>query len=175
VATLDDLNDVAEAFLMASIAALELTDAGVPGRAFVSSGEPALDCCGQLSVWNQTLEDVALAGGQGALSPAKKINRGTQPSITLRIQATRCQIGLNKLGEGELPRPADMQATAKMTNQDAWALRCHLMRELRRDGSLAQVCAGAEFLGAQALTPQGGCVGWTFTIRYPIEGGILGT
>jgi hypothetical protein len=172
IATVDQLNDVAEAFLAAAVAALAMTDAGAPGRAFVSPGEPALDCCGQCSVWNQTLSDVALAGGSGALSPAKKINRGTQPTILLLIQTTRCQIGLGKLGEGELPKPEDLSATAQMTNQDVWALRCHLMSELRH-GVLAQICSGAEYLGSQALVPQGGCVGWTTTFRYPIEGGII--
>jgi hypothetical protein len=173
VATLDDLNDVAQAFLDAATDALDLTAAGAPGRRYISPGEPALDCCGQLTVWIQTLTDADLAAGSGALSRQKAVNRGTQPEILLNIQATRC-IDLTPDPATELPYPERLEDAALAMNQDGWALRCHLMDSLRH-GALAQVCSGAEFLGANALIPQGGCVGWTFTFRYPIDGGIIGT
>jgi hypothetical protein len=173
VATVDDLNVVAEAFLAAATAALELTPAGAPGRRYVSPGEPALDCCGQLTVWMQQISDAGLQAGNGALSRAKAINRGTQPEVTVFIQATRCA-DLTPVGTMDLPSPEALGAAATVINRDGWALRCHLMSELRT-GELAQVCSGAEFLGANVLIPQGGCVGWTLSFRYPVEGGLLGT
>lgn len=172
MATVDDLNVVADAFLAASIDALDLTPAGAPARAFVSPGEPALDCCGQLTVWVQQVGDADLLSGNGALSRAKAINRGTQPQVTLFIQATRCAD--LRAEAGGLPSVENLAAAAAVINRDVWALRLHLLSELRT-GELAQVCSGAEFLGANAIVPQGGCVGWTLSFRYPVEGGLLGT
>ncbi len=173
MATLDDLNVVAQAFLAAATTALDLTDVGAPARRYISPGEPALDCCGQLTVWIQAIANADLLAGNGALSREKAINRGTQPEITLFLQATRC-VDLTPVKATDLPDPAALQAAATAMNQDGWALRTQLMWELRH-GELAQVCSGAEFLGAQALIPQGGCVGWTFSFRYPVEGGVIGT
>lgn len=172
MATVDDLNDVAEAFLSASTDALDLTPAGAPGRRYVSPGEPALDCCGQLTVWVQTVGDAPLNAGPGALARSKAINRGTQPQVTLFVQATRCAD--MELDTNKLPDPLALQAAAVTINRDVWALRCHLMDELR-NGDLAKICSGAEFIGAVALVPQGGCVGWTLSFRYPVDGGIIGT
>ena len=170
MATVDDLNVVAEAFLAAATDALALTPSGAPGRRYVSPGEPALDCCGQLTVWVQVLSDADLNAGAGALARAKAINRGGQPQVTLYVQATRC-VDLKEDANG-LPLPANLQAAATAINADAWALRCHLLWELRH-GELAELCSGAEFLGGTALVPQGGCVGWTFGFRYPVEGGSI--
>jgi len=173
VATVDDLNVVAAAFLNAAIDALDLTPAGAPSRAFVSPGEPALDCCGQLTVWIQQIANADLLAGNGALSRAKAINRGTQPEAVVFVQATRC-VDLRSEGSSGLPAVANLAEAATVINRDVWALRCHLMSELRH-GELAQVCSGAEFLSANAILPQGGCVGWTLSFRYPVEGGLLGT
>ena len=173
MATVADLNVVAQAFLVAATDALELTAAGPPARRYVSPGEPALDCCGQLTVWIQQISDAELLAGSGALARAAAIKRGTQPEIGLFVQATRC-VNLAADKATDLPSPTNLEAAAVAINEDAWALRTQLMWDLRH-GDLAQVCSGAEFLGANALIPQGGCVGWTFSFRYPIEGGVIGT
>lgn len=171
MAALDDLNDVAQAFLDAALVALDLTPTGAPSRSYVSPGEPPLDCCGQCTVWVQSVGDADLQAGNGALSRPKAINRGTQPQVVIFVQATRC-VDLAEDSVTKLPVPANLQAAATAINRDVWALRCHLMHELRR-GSLAEICSGAEYLGANALVPQGGCVGWTLSFRYPVEGGVL--
>jgi hypothetical protein len=173
MATVDDLADVAEAFLAAAVTSLSVTPTGAPARRYVSPGEPALDCCGQLTVWTQTLDDAALAAGQGALARPDAIRRGTQPQVSLFIQITRCA-DITPAKVDSLPDPAKLQDAAVMVDQDGWAMRCGMMFELRH-GDLANLCSGAEFLGAQKLVPQGGCVGWTFSYRYPIEGGIITT
>jgi hypothetical protein len=173
VASVDDLNTVAQAFLVAATTALDLTPAGAPGRRYVSPGEPALDCCGQLTVWVQSLSDADMNAGPGALAPAKRINRGGQPQVVIFVQATRC-VDTTPNSSTELPDPTKLEEAATAINRDGWALRSQLMWELRH-GELAQICAGAEFLGGDVLVPQGACAGWTFQFRYPIEGGVLGT
>ncbi len=172
MATLNDLNDVSAAFLTVALEALAKTNAGAPGRAYVNAGEPAMDCCGQCVIWIQDLTEAAAVGAQGALGPSKAVLRGSLPQITVFVQATRCQIGLDKLRENELPKPGDLQATATMVDQDGWALRLTFADSIR-NGLLSRVCSGVEMLGGTKLTPQGGCVGWTFSFRYPIEGGKL--
>lgn len=173
MAAVDDLNEVAAAFLSAATDALDLTPAGAPGRRYVSPGEPALDCCGQLTVWIQQLGDADLNAGPGALARSKAINRGGKPQVSIYIQATRC-VDLNPEKAGGLPQPVLLEEAATTINRDGWALRCHLLWEIRH-GDLAELCSGVEFLGGNVITPQGGCVGWTFLFRYPVEGGVLTT
>lgn len=175
MATLADVFLIDEAFLAAAVDALLLTAAGVPERAYVSPGEPALDCCPQLTVWSQTISEVGLDAGPGALARPKAINRGDRIVITENIQITRCAPRPKQRG-GEVspPSAADLQACAQTVDEDGWALWLGISEALRY-GDLANLCSGAERLGAQKLLPQGGCVGWTFTYRYPIEGGRLGT
>lgn len=174
MAEINDVNTITAAFLAAAIRALDLTDEGPPGRVYVSPGEPALDCCGQLTVWTQSITEIGFAAGEGALANANRLKRGGMPQLLIYVQATRCQIGLNRLSESELPDPADLQATAMIVDQDGWALRCHMAWELRH-GELAEICRGVEMLGGQKLTPEGGCVGWTFQFQYPLEAGVLAT
>lgn len=172
MATINDIFDVEQAFLAAAVAALELTDAGAPPRQIISPGQPALDCCGQVAVWAQTLGETDFQHGQGALAAASRIRSGGLPQLLISIQATRCHLGLKAIEKGDLPSPADITATARIVDQDGWALRNHIAWELRH-GALADLCNGVEMLGGEKMIPQGGCVGWGFAYRYPIEGGIL--
>lgn len=175
MATVSDIYNIADAFLAAAVEALEQTAEGPPERAFVAYGEPALDCCGQLCVYTQSINDVGLAGAVGALGGAKNINRGGATTITLIIQITRCVTPPKESG-GKItfPPPDVQQAEAAVIDEDGWALWLGMNYALKH-GDLHEICAGAERLGAQKMTPQGSCAGWVFSYRYPIEGGILGT
>lgn len=166
----DDTYDVACAFLTAAYDALSLTDAGPPGRSYVNAGEAPMDCCGELVVWTQTLADQA-----SQIPEPKQLRNGKQPLLTIIVRATRCAPTMKEEnGRIRFPEPDALMKSAKMVEQDGWALWNHISAELRH-GALAKVCAGAYRDGATKLIPQGGCVGWTFTFRYPIEGGLLGT
>ena len=175
-ADINALYEIAQAFLDAATDALAFTDAGPPGRRFVSAGQPALDCCGQLTVWTQFLTEADTFSGAGALAGSHKPKIGAAPILTVNIQATRCATGKldEEGGRITLPTPAELDADAKAISQDGWALWNHLNWALKH-GDLAQVCSGAWRDQAQELTPQGGCIGWQFTFRYPIEGGTFGT
>lgn len=175
MATVSDVFDIAKAFLDASIEALEQTDSGPPDRAFVAPGDPALDCCDQLVTWTQAINEVPLTGGTGAMGPARRIARGNAIVVTIAVQITRC-IAVSKEVGGKIvpPDALEQQASAQTIDEDGWALWLGLTYALKH-GSLANICSGAERLGGQKLMPQGGCGGWLFTYRYPIEGGILGT
>ncbi len=175
MATVSDVFDIAEAFLAASVDALNLTAAGAPDRAFVAPGDPVLDCCDQLTVHTQAIGDIGLFAGNGALAPADRIQRGGAVFVTLVIQITRCVAVSTESGGKLTPlSPAAQQASAEIIDEDGWALWLGLSDALKH-GDLHEICSGAERLGGVKLQPQGGCGGWVFTYRYPIEGGILGT
>ena len=174
-ASVDDLNDISLAFLAASIDALNKTPEGAPERAFVSPGEPAMDCCPQLSVHTQLLHevDVRTRTSAGALGAAKQIIRGGAITVTLSIMVIRCVPGNEeKAGRIIAPPPEKLQAAAALIDSDGWALWLGLTYALKH-GDLKDTCSGAERLGGTKLTPQGGCGGWVFQYRVPIEGGIL--
>lgn len=173
MATVSDLFDIAAAFLAASITALEKTTAGPPDRAYVAPGDPALDCCDQLTVHNQFLGEVAFEAGSGAMARAKAINRGGLATATVVIEITRCvAVGTVSAGKISPPKAVELQQSARTIDEDGWALWLGLNYSLKH-GDLAQFCSGAERLGGTKLIPQGGCGGWVFSYRYPIEGGIL--
>ena len=175
MAALDDLYTIAAAFLDSATDALALTDEGPPARAFVSPGEPALDCCPQLAVWTQNLIDGAMLQEPTGLGAARKINRGGLPVVTIFVQAVRCAPMIEDTGgKIKLPDPDELSAAARAIDQDGWALWNHISWDLRH-GDLANVCAGAWRDGGTKLQPQGGCAGWTFIFRYPVEGGQFGT
>lgn len=168
--SVDETYDIAAAFLAASYDALALTEAGPPGRAYVNPGEAPMDCCGELVVWTQSIADQA-----SQIPEAKQLRHGKQPLLTIIVRATRCAPTMTERdGKIRFPDTADLMAAAKEVEQDGWALWNHLSEELRH-GTLGKICAGAYRDGAVKLQPQGGCVGWTFTFRYPLEGGAIGT
>lgn len=173
MASIDALYDLADAFLAASIVALEQTAAGPPTRAYVSPGQAAIDC-EQLTVHVQTLSESPFQTGNGAEARSKAINRGGLAKATLVIQVARCvPVPEVRNGKPIFPAPADLDAAARMIDQDGWALWLGLNYALKH-GTLMEVCAGAERLGGEKLIPQGGFGGWLFTYRVPLEGGVLG-
>lgn len=172
MATIDDINDVVAAFLVAAADALAITDGGTPPRAFTSASRPALDCCNQLTAWAAFLGDadtVLPPGGMGGADRAKKV--GAQPVLTVTIQVTRCApVPKNDGKTITLPTAEALAAVSRLTNQDAWVLWNHLNHEVKH-GELAKVCGGAWRDGITAVENQGGCVGWEVVFRYPIAGG----
>ena len=92
---------------------------GSPGRAFVSPGEPALDCCddGQLTVHASAIQEALTKVGlnAGAKHRAGKVHINL---VTFVVTIARCW----NWPEGGIPETSDLEATASQTNADAWAL-----------------------------------------------------
>ncbi len=177
MATVSDVYDIADLFLAAALQYLVFTEAGPPERVFVAYAEPSLDCCGQLVAYTQSIQEVDLRTRTqfGALGAAKQINRGGAITVTQIVQITRCiATPTLKGGKVTFPSPEVQQAEAQMIDEDGWAVWLGVSESLKH-GALKNVCSGAERLGGLKMPAQGGCAGWTFTYRYPIEGGTLGT
>jgi len=130
--------------------------AGAPARTFLSPGDPALDCCDQLTV--NVTSSTFIAPVQGPL--AKAPDRINGP--TLVVTATRC------IPTGEEPPIADMEAAAEQINADGWALWNHLFN-LWRSEMLFTLC-GVLSMNLQPMPPSGGCAGWRLIVQTNLEG-----
>jgi hypothetical protein len=174
MADVTDLYEKAAAFLAASQEALALTPSGPPDRAYVSPGQPPIDC-EQLVVWNESIGESQFLAGSGAESRAKAINRGGLAKATVRIQIVRC-VPLPSTNGGRVtwPAPTDLALSALQIDEDGWALWLGLNDALKH-GDLHEACSGAERLGAEKILLQGGFGGWNFSYRVPLNGGLLGT
>jgi len=134
---------------------------GAPERNFVSPGQPAFDCCPQLTVNATPISDAPLA--PGGLAAGRKIG-GSINHVGLTISITRCQPQT-----ADTPPADSLQAVAEQTNADVWALWNHL-QSLWRSGDLFKLCGEVFWDGARAIQPSGGCVGWTLGIRVSLDG-----
>lgn len=168
------LYDFAEELLAESVLALTTTTAGSPTRAYVAASLPALDCCPQLTVHVQGL---ALEG-TSPVSPGPVVGFRTQLGqvnlATLLVTIVRCSP--QPTGGDLTPPDAAANATfAATVLEDLWAL-WNWITNIIRDGTLFEgKCMGVYLDGATPIDDQGGCGGWTFTIRTSIQGYASGS
>jgi hypothetical protein len=159
-----DLDALAHELLDAAVEALDTIPilapglGGSPERSFVSPGLPALDCCDQLTVHVAAVNEHPSGQSNTHKSGARK------NLVTLVIHATRCHDI-----ETVPPLPETLEATAEQMNADGWALWNHFWK-LMRSGDLLTLCDEVIWDGLRALTPSGGCGGWTLTIRGAYQG-----
>jgi hypothetical protein len=166
VANATDLQFLAEEYLAACVEALDTVPTfapglgGAPERSFVSPGLPAFDCCDQLTVHVAGVSDSstspAIPTGRSATS--MKVN-----VVSLVATSTRC------LPVGEPPSALDLQASAEQLNADGWALWNHLYNMIRAD-LLFTLCGEVFWDGLRSINPQGGCGGWTLSLRVQLDG-----
>lgn len=170
-----DLYEMANEFLQAGISALDTLVAlgldGAPERAFVSPGEPAADCCPQLTVHTVGIEEAPTEPtGQGGLAAGRRasFHRINQPSFTMTV--FRCvPTADQQLTKVVPPSVADSEAAAQQLNGDAWALWNHLYNMVRQQ-ALWSKCQGIFPGPARALPQQGGCGGWVLIYRVRLDG-----
>ncbi len=134
---------------------------GAPARQFVSPNTPVWDCCDQLAVWPTPLNEADTSPGGLAAGHRKKLGRINH--VLISVQITRC------IPTEVEPAPADLTASAEQLNADAWALWNHLFN-LAESGGLLTLCKEVFFDGITAVSPTGGCGGWTANIRAQLDG-----
>ena len=156
-----DLYALAQELLSASIEALDTIPTfdpglgGAPDRAFVSPGQPAFDCCPQLTVHVQAVNETP-AGQSNTHKTGARHN-----IVTLVVTAIRCH---DLPSDGSPPSIETLEATAEQMDADGWALWNHLWN-LMRSGDLLTLCDEVFWDGLRALTPSGGCGGWVDRLR----------
>lgn len=158
--------------LSASIAALDTIPTfdpglgGAPDRTFISSGQPALDCCDQLTVHagpirEATTEPLVLGAGTRHRQDFR-INH-----VGMFVTITRCV----ELGEFQdfPPSTVVLEEVAQQTNADAWALWNYIWNLLRA-GELSTLCDEWFMDSLTPLQPSGGCSGWLLSMRAELHG-----
>lgn len=161
-----DLMALANEFLAAcedslnTIPGFDASLAGAPTRSFVAPGQPAADCCPQL-----TVHVVSVTEDQGGLFvPGRSAMTGRQNQVQLAMTLFRC-------AETEKPMPevAELVESATQVNADGWALWNHLYNMIR-EGTLFSTCSEVAWLGLRNLQPEGGCVGWYLLVQVHLDG-----
>lgn len=173
-----DLKALATELLVAATAALDTIpsyDATLDGsqpRVFVSPGQPADDCCDQLSVQVGTLS-AAPTSPQGL--PAGKLHDSARVNhVQLLLRSTRCVPTVD--GNGNFPTVLELEASSDQLYADGWAIWNHIFNMLRAE-LLFSRCDEVFWDGGRMLVPSGGCGGWVFTFRVSFDGyeEVLGT
>lgn len=164
--TVNTLDELATALLAVVETALGDTPGGVPDRVYVPAAPPAFDCCDFATVHVAALEYAPTSPASG-VSGGMRTKYGGIILATLTITAVRCAASIPD-GE-ELPSVDDMNAVGALVRADGWALWNHL-RTAINDGDFGGLCDVREFSRGVPVPEQGGCVGWTFTLRAALDG-----
>lgn len=145
---------------------------GAQTRQFISPGQPADDCCDQLSVQVSALRDAPTS--PVGLAAGTKHRSGRVNHVILIVRSTRCVPMVD--GKGNFPTAQALSDSAQQLDADAWALWTHLFNLLHAK-LLFESCGEVHWDGGLAAIPSGGCGGWTFTFRVTLDGyeEVLGT
>jgi len=165
-----DLFETANDLLLAAAEALDTVPdflgtgfLGAPDRQFIAPGNPVHDCCEQLAVWVNPVG--AGSRSPGTLAPVMQITRPT-----LRVHATRCVPTGRLVGKQYVPpTPEVLSASAEQHLADGWALWNHIFNLIRAE-QLFIKCSKIIWDGLRSITPQGGCGGYTLTLRVEKDG-----
>ena len=141
---------------------------GAPERTFVSAGQPAFDCCPQLSVnAYRTTEGITSPFGLGAGTRHRQNFRVNHVGVD--VWSARCAAtGQN----GQPPTVAAITAVAEQVNADGWAL-WNTLWNVNRGGSsdpIVSLCNEWFMDALIPLQPSGGCAGWRLSIRAELAG-----
>jgi hypothetical protein len=161
-----DLHDFAVELLEASVIALNTIPTfapglvGAPERSLVTLGEPAADCCPQLTVH--------IAGIAEAPPDAQPY--GYLSYVQLIVTIFRCSPSGTQSKTGYVPPAVTaLEATAEQGNADAWALWIHLHAR-HNQRLLFGRCKKVFWDGLRSLPVSGGCAGWVLGVRASLDG-----
>lgn len=167
-----DFFDQADELLSAAVGALDTLVAlgldGAPERRFVAPGEPAADCCPQLTVHAPGVDQAPTEGG---LPLGRQAGRHFMINhVTLVITLFRCvPMPEDTLKGPVMPSAAEMNASSMQLLADGWALWNHIFNMIGADLLFAK-CNGVFPGPLRALPQEGGCGGWFFPIQVVLEG-----
>ena len=143
-----------------TIPTYEPTLDGAPDRYFVAPGQPAADCCPQLTV------HVGPIGEFFSSAPPPKASDARINRVQFIATLFRCVPTLT--AGGNPPDLHDQAAAAEQIDADGWALWNHVWN-LVRNGTLFARCN--PFVQSMTpLVPSGGCGGWILTVSAHIDG-----
>lgn len=148
--------------------ALATTVGGVPDRSFVSAGQPALDCCPQLTVHVEGIS----ADTTAPVNPLAAGHRTqTGQLILARMVVTIARCAPTFGGDTLItPSASALQESALEVDQDMWAIWNKLFTVKEEGNIFDGACSALYFNGGIPLDTAGGCAGWTFEVQAAIQG-----
>lgn len=168
--------DVAQLALDCVCAAMDAAVVDIPGYscpcvAFVSAGEPALDCCdincgntlgGQLTVhWENIFPSDNFPSPSGGFDPCK----ASSWVANLVVTSARCAPTMDEQGT---PAPPDaMTANARLMAVDAWAIMTALSCCVVNEPVAGKRKRRISIIGSTALVTGGGCA--AVEVRAAVE------
>lgn len=163
----DTLYDFSTELLTACEAALSTTIGGTPDRSYITVEAPSLDCPEQLTVHVASLAmDPRLAGPQQGTAFQTNSWRNIASVVATIVRCTPQPQGLSDT----TPALADLEALARKTQQDVWAI-WNYVAGLLADGALFEgKCRPYDFQVARALPESGTSAGWVFTANIAVDG-----
>lgn len=167
-----DLFDLALEWKAVCLEAVASTVGGAIAHAFVSPGPPSIDCVPQLSVYPGS--PIAEADTSPLSPPLSQGQRdhltGTVHLVNLTCVVVRCIPTVEE--DGALPEPAKIEAAAKETSEDVWAI-WNFTRTRHREGTLFASPSGTRELildPAFPIPPGGDSGGWQIPLRVQLGG-----
>lgn len=169
----EDLHALAQEYLAACVESLDTIPlfnpglAGAPDRAFTSPGIPVWDCCEQLTVH----VDGATESGTSpqGLATGRRQAWGRINLVGFVATVTRCIPVVGGTSLDSLPTIESMTAAAEQIHADGWALWNHIYNMIRAK-ELFAICDEVFWDGLRAVSPSGGCGGWTLVLRVQLDG-----
>ena len=166
VSTLTSFFDLAALVRTVAEGILATTAGGTPPLSYVSASRPAYDCCPALIVWAPGLDEEATNPLAPIMATGQRALLGRVNLATIQTDVLRCSAPVGRDG---LPNTLAEESVAEIVLQDGWALWTGFYRAI--DGeTFKNLCDAVHFDGGRSIRDQGGCVGWSFSMRVEIAG-----
>lgn len=172
--TITTPTEYAQELLDLANSALSFTTRGSIGRAYLSPGEPALDC-ETLTVQIAGFSEATTNPTSTFLAPFKRHVFGRVNLIAFRITVARDCIPTSSDNGRRPPLPAELQAAAEDIHEDVWAIWTRVYREMREGNLFGGRCDSLFMTSAEELETSGGVGGYTIDLATNIAGLLSGS
>lgn len=162
-----DLYTAASELLDACSAQLATTIGGPISRAYVSPGDPAFDCCPQLTVHVSSLSQLETSPVSPVPQPGMRPRLGVVYQAEMVVTVVRC---VSVPEGGQLISAAQLDLEAQAVLADGWAIWNMLHAHHGAGTLLGPACREVFLDRALAISPEGGCAGWEFRLRAQLDG-----
>lgn len=148
--------------------ALATTPGGAIQRAFVTTCNPAFDCCPQLTVHASSIGQADTGPQNAPLDTYARAQMGSVILATLVTTILRC---VPTHYQEDLPHPAQITAASLVTYADAWAV-WNWYSARHRAGTLfpGMPCRPYKLGVMTCINDQGGCGGWQVPLEVQLDG-----
>ena len=166
VSTVNSTYELSLAYQQVCETALATTVGGVPDLSYIYPVEPVMDCCDALIVFMAALTEETTSPISPPASTGHRASYGRLNLVTLTAWILRCAPPVNENGSIEL---TEIERVAQEVQQDGWAMWNGIYKAIN-DSTFLDICTAVHFDRSAPIKEQGGCLGWSATIRAELGG-----